>query len=64
MVEDLVLYEATIPEGMQPENQDGEVAQFALLPVHEVLKMLAQGQFTLEAALLLGESLLQRGLLR
>jgi 8-oxo-dGTP pyrophosphatase MutT (NUDIX family) len=64
MVEDLVLYETTLPEHIKPVNQDGEVAQFALLPVSAVLEMLRAGQFTLEATLLLGESLLQRGLLR
>jgi 8-oxo-dGTP pyrophosphatase MutT (NUDIX family) len=64
MVEDLVLYEAVIPASMHPQNQDGEVAQFALLPPARVLEMLAAGQFTLEATLLLAESLMQRGLLR
>jgi 8-oxo-dGTP pyrophosphatase MutT (NUDIX family) len=64
LVEDLVLFEAALPEGFAPVNQDGEVAKFALLPVKTVLEMLHADQFTLEAALMLGESFLQRGLLR
>jgi 8-oxo-dGTP pyrophosphatase MutT (NUDIX family) len=64
LVEELVLYEAVIPATLQPKNQDGEVAQFALLPPARVLDMLAAGECTLEATLLLAESLLQRGLLR
>jgi 8-oxo-dGTP pyrophosphatase MutT (NUDIX family) len=64
LVEDLVLYEAVIPETLQPKNQDGEVAQFALLPVARVLEMLQADEFTLEATLLLAESLMQRGVLR
>jgi hypothetical protein len=42
-----------VPEGLAPVNQDGEVAQFALLDRAELLHRLAQNQFTTEAALIL-----------
>jgi hypothetical protein len=36
-----------------PVNQDGEVAQFALLEPHELVARLHRNEFTLEAALVL-----------
>ncbi len=44
---------AQVPEGMAPNNQDGEVEQFALLPPDEVRERVAQGQFTPEAGLVI-----------
>lgn len=51
MYEDIHWYAATVPEGMAPRNQDGEVAQFALWQADEVQQQLAQARFTPEAAL-------------
>lgn len=45
-------YRCTVPEGMEPVNQDGEVQCFALLDGNELLRQMQQGQFTLEAALI------------
>ena len=53
MVERIDWYSAAVPEGMQPVNQDGEVARFAAMPHAEVHARLAQGAFTPEAALVL-----------
>jgi len=53
MVERIDWYEAVLPEGLAPVNQDGEVAQFALLEAQELQAQLAQGRFTTEAALIL-----------
>ena len=44
-------YAATVPQGLAPHNQDGEVAQFAQWSVAQVQQALAQGHFTPEAAL-------------
>ena len=44
-------YAATVPQGMAPCNQDGEVAQFVQWSAAQVQQVLAQGQFTPEAAL-------------
>jgi 8-oxo-dGTP pyrophosphatase MutT (NUDIX family) len=63
LVEDLVLHEAQIPAAMTPRNQDGEVARFALFSVEKIRQMLQNGQFTLEATLMLAESFAQRELL-
>lgn len=43
----------TVPDGLEPQNQDGEVEKFALLAPEAVGEAVAQGQFTLEAGLVL-----------
>ncbi len=50
MVERTHWYEALVPDGIVPKNQDGEVAQFALVPRPELLAMLYDNAFTTEAA--------------
>ncbi len=50
MSERIDWFRAVLPEGVQPVNQDGEVAQFALLTPQTVQAMVAAGQFTDEAA--------------
>ena len=51
MHENIHWYAATVPQGLVPNNQDGEVAQFALWSADRVQQQLAQAQFTPEAAL-------------
>ncbi|KRD27132.1 NUDIX hydrolase [Acidovorax sp. Root267] len=46
-------FRAQVPEGMAPENQDGEVERFDLLPLGTVREQVAQGLFTLEAGLVI-----------
>ena len=53
LVERIDWYTATVPSDVVPVNQDGEVAQFACLTVSEVLHLMGQGLFTLEAGLIL-----------
>jgi 8-oxo-dGTP pyrophosphatase MutT (NUDIX family) len=53
MVEHLDVFEAVIPDGLEPRNLDGEVAQFACLGDEAVEALLADDRFTLEAALML-----------
>ena len=53
MVERIDWFRAVVPEGMAPDNQDGEVDEFALLPLDEVRAQVAQGLFTLEAGLVI-----------
>ncbi len=60
MVEELLSWEIDLPPTYSPVNQDGEVFQFALWPFEQVLEGLEQGQFTLEAQLVLTTSLLAR----
>lgn len=52
-VERIAWYIAQVPSGVEPSNQDGEVAQFKLMPVGEVRAQLAVQGFTLDAALML-----------
>ncbi|QLA81013.1 NUDIX domain-containing protein [Acidovorax sp. JMULE5] len=53
MVERIDWFRAVVPEGMAPDNQDGEVDEFALLSLEEVRAQVAQGLFTLEAGLVI-----------
>lgn len=54
MVECIDWFRCTVPEGMEPCNQDGEVERFELWSPAQVRERIAGGDFTLEAALVLG----------
>ena len=62
MVEHIDVFEAVVPAGAEPTNQDGEVQRFDCLAGDLLLQRLAEGQFTLEAALMLAASMRRRGL--
>jgi 8-oxo-dGTP pyrophosphatase MutT (NUDIX family) len=53
MVEVLDWYACTLPDGVEPCNQDGEVAAFRCMPPAEVELLLQQEAFTIDAALVL-----------
>ena len=53
MVEETDWFQCTVPEGIVPVNQDGEVAQFLPLEPDELVARLHRNEFTLEAALVL-----------
>ncbi|MEY2954365.1 MAG: hypothetical protein RLZZ401_2452, partial [Pseudomonadota bacterium] len=53
MVEEIDWFSGTVPAGLTPENQDGEVAQFELLQPGELVARLQRDEFTLEASLIL-----------
>ncbi len=53
VVEQIDWYRCTVPTGVQPVNQDGEVAQFELLDQSALVARLQCNQFTTEAALIL-----------
>ena len=53
VVEQVDWFHCTVPEGIRPVNQDGEVAQFLLLDPGELLSRLQRNEFTTEAALIL-----------
>ncbi len=57
MVECIDWFHATVPGGMVPQNQDGEVERFELLAPEALLERLARGAFTPEAALVLAAAL-------
>jgi 8-oxo-dGTP pyrophosphatase MutT (NUDIX family) len=52
MVERIHAFEAAVPGGVVPQNQDGEVECFECLPVPALIERLQAGLFTLEAALI------------
>lgn len=57
VVEQIDWFVATLPDGVQPANGDGEVAQFMLLDKQELVDKLHRHEFTTEAALILAAAL-------
>lgn len=55
VVEHIDCYCCVVPDGVVPANQDGEVAQFRLMPAAEVIERMGRDEFTIEAALILAE---------
>jgi 8-oxo-dGTP pyrophosphatase MutT (NUDIX family) len=53
VVEVLHWFTCTLPAGVEPENQDGEVAGFRRMTADEVLARLERDEFTVDAALVL-----------
>lgn len=56
VIEALDWFVATLPAGVQPENQDGEVARFRAMHPGEVTRCLEAGGFTVDAAVILLEA--------
>jgi 8-oxo-dGTP pyrophosphatase MutT (NUDIX family) len=56
IIETLDWYVATLPAGVLPRNQDGEVAQFCAMPPGEVTQRLEAGEFTVDASVILLEA--------
>ena len=61
MIEDIDVFRAIVPAGVEPVNRDGEVERFELLGERALRARLEAGQFTLEATLILGAELARRG---
>lgn len=55
VIEVLDWYTCTLPAGVEPCNQDGEVAAFAAMEPGDVTRRLERGEFTLDAGLILLE---------
>jgi 8-oxo-dGTP pyrophosphatase MutT (NUDIX family) len=63
MVEHIDVFEAVLPQGVEPHNRDGEVERFECLAPQALVERLRDDAFTLEAALLLIGALRRRRLL-
>lgn len=61
LVEHTDVFEAIVPDGVHPVNQDGEVARFECIEPDDLLDRLAADAFTLEASLMLVRCLARRG---
>ncbi len=57
VIEDIDWYRCTVPDGVVPLNQDGEVEQFRLMTAEELRQAMQRDEFTTEAALILVELL-------
>ncbi|MFY9514170.1 MAG: DUF4743 domain-containing protein [Rubrivivax sp.] len=56
-------YDLLLPPGLQPQNQDGEVAGFQLMPVADALALASGDGMTVDAALVTLDFALRHGLL-
>lgn len=63
-LEDLHSFDLQLPAGLQPENQDGEVARFDCLPVPQALALACSGRMTVDASLVTLDFALRHGLLQ
>ena len=63
MVEHIDIFEARVPDGVTPVNQDGEVERFECLAVPALIERLAADEFTLEATLIHAHWLRRHGLI-
>lgn len=59
-VEDVLTCECVLPAQLTPKNRDGEVMDIQCLPPEVVFQMLQQGEFTVEASIVITEDLLRR----
>jgi len=57
-VEDLLTSTCILPDGTLPVNQDGEVMEITHIPVSDAITRIREGEFTLEAALVILEDLM------
>jgi 8-oxo-dGTP pyrophosphatase MutT (NUDIX family) len=58
--ETIHVYDATLPAGIEPQNQDGEVDAIESRPIAAVVDAIERDEFTLESALVMIESLTRR----
>ena len=59
-VEDMLVSDCVLPDGVVPLNQDGEVSEFRLATVEDAWSMVEEGLFTHEAEACILDSLAQR----
>jgi 8-oxo-dGTP pyrophosphatase MutT (NUDIX family) len=57
VIEKVDWYQCLLPDEVRPINQDGEVAQFALMDHDELRRRLQNNEFTIEASLILVQAL-------
>ena len=59
----LHIFDVVLPAGLVPENQDGEVAGFMLMPPHELAQAMAEGRLMNDALLATLDAFARYGLL-
>jgi 8-oxo-dGTP pyrophosphatase MutT (NUDIX family) len=57
----LFVHDLWLPPEYKPANQDGEVSEFRLVPVEEVIQSILTGEFTLDAGTVMIDGLLRLG---
>ena len=57
LTEQIEWYVCQVPDGVRPQNQDGEVEQFCLLEAAQLRDALQRNEFTIEAAMIFAELL-------
>lgn len=56
----IVVFDATLPQGLQLQNEDGEVAAIERRSVDQIIAAIERDEFTLESSLVALDSLLRR----
>jgi 8-oxo-dGTP pyrophosphatase MutT (NUDIX family) len=59
----LFVHDSWLPGDFKPMNQDGEVSEIRLLPLEEVVQLILEGEFTLDAGTVMIDGLLRQGIL-
>ena len=59
----LFVHDSWLPADFKPLNQDGEVSDIRLLPLEEVVQLILEGEFTLDAGAVMIDGLLRQGVL-
>lgn len=62
--EALIVFDLELPGNFRPSNRDGEVSEFMLLDVQELVTRLRAGEFTVDAGAVAIDWLARQGLLR
>ncbi len=57
VIEHIDWFRCRVPDGLSPQNQDGEVERFELVHLDDVARQMQRGEFTAEAALILCDAL-------
>ncbi|UOD51507.1 NUDIX domain-containing protein [Orrella daihaiensis] len=58
--EEVLTSDCVLADDVKPKNQDGEVMEIACLPTADIEAMLLAGEFTVEASIVIAQSLLAR----
>lgn len=60
----LFCYDLSVPEGFEPQNQDGEIASFQMMPVEEALQLIKSGDsFKFNVSLVILDFAIRHGLI-
>ena len=64
-VDTLFCYDLAVPQSFEPVNQDGEISNFELIPIEEILALIRDGwAFKFNVSLVILDFAIRRGIIR